>query len=276
MVRPSVETRGAGQRQRREAGYAIVVTGGSGGIGTAVVNRLCSDGWTVVAADINPTVGATRVEQFPSQVRAISLDVTDIDAVQEAAATLRESGTNVAGLVNAAGVLQDFEPLLTQNSDTTRAVWDINYFGAQSCTQEFAALMNESGGGAIVNITSVNAHRSLPLHAYAPAKAALESANTLAAGELGRLGIRVNSVAPGFTLTPALQAKIDSGVRDATTLTAHAALDRLVEPAEIAAAVSFLLSDEASAITGISIPVDAGWIATAHWMNFRHLIWETP
>ncbi|WP_406724585.1 SDR family oxidoreductase [Streptomyces sp. GD-15H] len=268
MTDPITDPRGAGQLQRREAGHAIVVTGAAGGIGTAVVCRLAADGWTIVAADTDAATCKPLADEFPELVSAIRLDVTDDAAVTMVAARLRETDTAASGLVNVAGVLQDVEPLLTHDPQTMRRVWEVNYFGAQACVQAFTPLMVASGGGAIVNITSINAHRPLPLHAYAPAKAALASATTLAAGELGRYGIRVNAVAPGFTLTPTLQRKLDSGTRDASAMTAHAALGRLVAAGEIASTVSFLLSDEASAITGVSIPVDAGWTATSHWMNF--------
>ena len=122
-----------------------------------------------------------------------------------------------------------------------------------------------------MNITSINEHRPLPLHAYAPTKVALGALTTLTSGELGRLGIRVNAIAPGFTLTPILKAKIAAGKRDVKIIESHTALGRLVEPDEIAAVTSFLMSDDASAITGASIPVDAGWLATSHWMNFGDL-----
>lgn len=275
MTHSSTEARGLGQLRRRQAGNAVVVTGAAGGIGTAVAHRLASDGWAVVAADLDPARCKALVDEFPSRVSAIALDVTDPETVAAAAGALKAADKPVAGLVNAAGILQDVESLLTHDPTVMRRVWEVNYFGAQTCTQTFAPLMVDGGGGAIVNITSINADRPLPLHAYAPAKSALTSATTLAAGELGRFGIRVNAVAPGFTLTPTLQAKLDNGTRDDTAMTRHAALGRLVKPDDIAAAVSFLMGDDAGAITGISLPVDAGWTATAHWMNFGQQLTET-
>ena len=155
-----------------------------------------------------------------------------------------------------------------------RRIWEVNYFGAVLCTQVFGGAMAQLGRGAIVNVTSINEHRPLPLHAYAPTKVALGALTQLTAGELGPEGVRVNAVAPGFTLTPLMQAKIAAGKRDVATLARHAALGRLVEPDEIAAVTAFLLSDAASAVTGASIPVDAGWLATSHWMNFRELAAE--
>jgi NAD(P)-dependent dehydrogenase (short-subunit alcohol dehydrogenase family) len=147
----------------------------------------------------------------------------------------------------------------------------VNYFGCVACTQAFGRMMIDNGGGAIVNITSINEHRPLPLHAYAPTKVALGALTQLSAGEFGPKGIRVNAIAPGFTLTPIMREKIRTGKRDVGAIERATAMGRLIEPEEIAAVASFLLSDDSSAITGVSIPVDAGWMAATHWMNFRDL-----
>ncbi|MGR9579859.1 SDR family NAD(P)-dependent oxidoreductase [Pandoraea sputorum] len=255
----------------RDAGKAVVVTGASGGIGLAVANRLHDDGWHVVATDLDlarlRSVFGERADDARMQLAA--LDVTDHAAVNALAASLRNPG--VAGLVNVAGVLQDVMPMLDMTDDMQRRVWEVNYFGAQHCLRAFTPLMTEAGAGAVVNITSINELRPLPLHAYSPAKVALGALTQLAAGELGASGIRVNSVAPGFTLTPIFEDKLATGKRSATAIESHSALGRLVGTDEIAAAVSFLMSDESSAITGVSLPVDAGWLVSSHWMNFREL-----
>jgi NAD(P)-dependent dehydrogenase (short-subunit alcohol dehydrogenase family) len=141
-----------------------------------------------------------------------------------------------------------------------------------NCTQIFGAVMAEAGGGSIVNITSINEHRPLPLHTYAPTKVALGAWTTLSAGELGPAGIRVNAIAPGFTLTPIFKEKLAAGKRDVGVIKKHTAMGRLIEPSEIASVVSFLMSDDASAVSGASIPVDAGWLTTSYWMNFRDLL----
>ena len=254
----------------REAGAYIVVTGAAGGIGSGIVERLLADGWHVLAVDLTPE----SLEALRSRIGAADrltvadLDVSSPDAVERCAGTFAGRGVTIAGLVNAAGILQDPVPLLEMGLDHHRKVWDVNYFGAFHCTKWFGELMAGNGGGAIVNITSINEMRPLPLHAYAPTKVALGTLTRLSAGELGSKAVRVNAVAPGFTRTPLLQAKMDSGKRDARVLKEASAMGRLVEIEEIAAVVGFLLSDDASAVTGASIPVDAGWLTTSHWMNF--------
>ena len=128
--------------------------------------------------------------------------------------------------------------------------------------------MAQRGRGAIVNIASVAGMRSMPLHAYSPAKAAVISLGECLAGEWGRAGVRVNSVSPGYTVTAALQGQIDLGLRDPGKLKANSALGCLIAPSDIARAVAFLLSDQAGVITGINLPVDAGWLVAGSWSTF--------
>jgi NAD(P)-dependent dehydrogenase (short-subunit alcohol dehydrogenase family) len=113
--------------------------------------------------------------------------------------------------------------------------------------------------------------RSMPLHAYAPAKAAVIAMTECLAAEWGPARVRVNAVSPGYTRTPALQAAIDRGERDVSALERNAALGRLVEPAEIARVVAFLASSDAAAITGANIPVDCGWLVAVSWNTYGGL-----
>jgi NAD(P)-dependent dehydrogenase (short-subunit alcohol dehydrogenase family) len=131
--------------------------------------------------------------------------------------------------------------------------------------------MRTRGRGSIVNIASIAGMRSMPLHAYAPAKAAVIAMTQCLAAEWGPSQVRVNAVSPGYTRTPALQTAIDRGERDVSALEANAALGRLVEPAEIARAVAFLASPEAGAITGINLPVDCGWLVAPSWHTYGGL-----
>ena len=124
------------------------------------------------------------------------------------------------------------------------------------------------GSGGIVITGSVTASRTAPLHAYAPTKAAVVHMAACLAAEWGRSGVRVNAVSPGYTTTPALLAAIQSGQRDEALIREAAALGRLVEPDEIGRAVAFLLSDDAAAITGIDLPVDAGWLCGSHLTTY--------
>ena len=99
-------------------------------------------------------------------------------------------------------------------------------------------------------------------------KASLDMLTQILAAELGPHGVRVNAVAPGYTLTPAMQARIDTGARDPKRVTENSALGRFVAPREVADAILFLCSDMASAITGITLPIDCGWLATSAYKSY--------
>ena len=128
------------------------------------------------------------------------------------------------------------------------------------------------GRGSIVNIASVSGMRSAPLHGYGPAKAAIISLTECLAAEWGPSGVRVNTVSPGFTRTPALEKSLALGVLDEAELTGNSALGRLVTAWEVAQAVAFLASDQASGITGINLPVDVGYLVATSWASYGGLL----
>jgi NAD(P)-dependent dehydrogenase (short-subunit alcohol dehydrogenase family) len=122
--------------------------------------------------------------------------------------------------------------------------------------------------GAIVNVASVAGVVSAPVHGYAPAKAGVISLSANLAAEWGPFGVRVNCISPGFTETPALTKALELGVLRRENLERASALGRLVRPGEVAAAIRWLLSDEASGITGVNLPVDAGFLAAVPWQAY--------
>jgi NAD(P)-dependent dehydrogenase (short-subunit alcohol dehydrogenase family) len=154
-------------------------------------------------------------------------------------------------------------------------IWDdvvrVDQRGTYVACLAFARAMLTRRRGSIVNIASIAGMRSMPLHAYGPAKAAVIAITECLAAEWGPSGIRINAVSPGYTLTPALKAAIEKGERDTKALTANAALRRLVAPEEIARVVGFLASDAASAMTGANVPVDCGWLAGTSWSTYGGL-----
>lgn len=155
------------------------------------------------------------------------------------------------------------------------ADWDevvrVDQRGTYLAAVVFGARMAARRRGSIVNIASIAGMRSMPLHAYAPAKAAVIAMTECLAAEWGPDLVRVNAVSPGYTRTPALQAAIDKGERDVAALAQDAALGRLVEPAEIARAVAFLAGPDAAAITGVNLPVDCGWLVAGSWHTYGGL-----
>ncbi|QLP96674.1 MAG: SDR family oxidoreductase [Rhodoblastus sp.] len=242
-----------------------VVTGGASGIGEACCRELTARGARVVALDRDAAKAQALAQEIGA--RAYVVDVADEEALARVAARVEAEVGPVATLVNCAGVLQP--PL--RPSELPMALYDevvrIDQRGTYLACVLFGRRMVERRAGAIVNIASITAMRSVPLHAYAPAKAAVVATTECLAAEWGPAGVRVNVVSPGFTRTPALQAAIDKGERDATALARTAALGRMVEPAEVAQAVAFLCSPLAAAITGVNLPVECGWLAATSWAS---------
>lgn len=251
------------------ANRVAVVTGGASGIGAACCRMLASRGATVVVADRD----LARAEEIAREIggRAMALDVATLDANESCAAAVEAEIGAVDIVVTCAGVIQ--KPLRAEElpEQDVLDVVRIDQIGTWNSAVAFGRRMAVRGRGAIVTIASIAGERSMPLHAYSPAKAAVIEMTRCLAAEWGRSGVRVNAVSPGYTRTPALQKAIDAGERDVSLLEETSALGRMVTPEDIAEAVCFLSSDAARVITGINLPVDAGWLVAGSWASYGGL-----
>jgi len=243
-----------------------VVTGGASGIGEACCRLLAEAGASVIVLDrdeARANAVATEVTGKPWIA-----DVGDDKALEDCAGAIEAAVGPVNVLVNSAGVTQVPE----SPEQLPMSSWDnvvrIDQRGTYVASVAFGRRMAQRGHGCIINIASVAGMRSMPLHAYAPAKAAVIAMTECLAAEWGRSGVRVNAVSPGYTLTPLLQAAIDKGERDVSRINENSALGRMVSPEEVARAVCFLASENASAITGANLPVDCGWLITPPWHTY--------
>jgi NAD(P)-dependent dehydrogenase (short-subunit alcohol dehydrogenase family) len=198
-------------------------------------------------------------------------DVSDEHAVAcEVAAIEAELGP-IEGLVNAAGVLGRMHPpQKLRMSDWDREI-AVDLRGTYVMCREVGSRMAERRRGAIVNVASIVSLSSAPVHGYGPAKAAVANLTMTLAAEWGPCGVRVNAISPGFTRTPALQRGFDAGVMDAARMAELAALRRLVEPDEIGRSIAWLLGEGASAITGVNLLVDAGFLCGVTWQAYGGL-----
>ena len=230
-----------------------LVTGAAGGQGWAIAKRLRAAGYSVAACDRRADELAAAVDESGDpEVIGIQLDVTSQAQWETAVHTVVGRFGSLTTLVNNAGVLHRAS-LSDETAEGFENAWRVNCLGAFLGIQATLEQLRTAKRAAIVNICSTGAIRPFPRHcAYGSSKWALRGLTQNAAAELAPFGIRVNAVFPGPIATPMLD--------DATQLrlAASSAFGRIGQPGEIADAVAFLVSDEASFITGSELVVDGG------------------
>jgi NAD(P)-dependent dehydrogenase (short-subunit alcohol dehydrogenase family) len=259
------------------AGETAVITGGASGIGQACAEELAARGARVVIADIDLPAAKAVAVALPGEGHGhVGIDVTDEGAVTAAAAAVEAEYGTVSILVTSAGITQRPVPPHELDIDRWDAVMRTNVRGTWLTAVAFGMPMVRRRRGCVVTVASVTGLASTPLHSYGSGKAAVIAMTANLASEWGRAGVRVNGVAPGYTRTPLLQSLIDSGERDPSVIEEATALRRLVEPAEVAAAVAFLAGPDASAVTGVTLPVDAGWLVAPTWQTYGGIRREHP
>ncbi len=235
------------------AGKSVLVTGAGKGIGRAIALMLAHRGASVVA--VSRSVEDLESLSSETGCRTLAADLVDADATRSVA----QAAQPVDYLVNCAGFT-----ILESILDVTVASFDqllaVNARAPLIFVQEYAKARIAAGqGGAIVNVSSMSAFIGFADHAaYCASKGALDAMSRVMANELGRHGIRVNCVNPAITLT-AMAKKAWSDPVKAAPMLSRMPLGRFIEPEEVAEVVLFLLSDRASMINGISMPIDSGF-----------------
>jgi meso-butanediol dehydrogenase / (S,S)-butanediol dehydrogenase / diacetyl reductase len=238
-----------------------VITGGARGIGLTIGQHFLSKGYNVALLDIDKkTLAKTKVVLNSSSVLALPCDVSKPEQVKEAISKITATFGRIDALVNNAGVAI-FKPILEVSWKDWRTVMDTNLDGAFLCTQACAKVMLKTGGGAIVNIASISGLRASTLRvAYGTSKGALIHLTKQQAAELGDVGIRVNCVAPGPVLTE--MAKLVHSTSIIKDYFDAIPQNRYGTQEEIADAVVYLCSEQASFVNGQVLAVDGGFDAT--------------
>jgi len=227
-----------------------VVTGAGRGLGRAIAGRLAANGHDIVAVDIDGSAADKTAAELGGRGR--QCDVTSLEALRALAADVGP----VDILVNNAGIWR-FGPLIEASAADIDAVIRVNLLGTLHGCQAFAPGMAERGGGAIVNISSAAAiTRSPGIQVYPVTKGAVETLTGQLALELGPRGIRVNAVGPGLIVTEGTAPNFEGERRAQRAL--QVPLRRVGLPTDIANAVAFLASDEASYVSGQILYVDGG------------------
>lgn len=238
----------------------VVITGGAQGIGLCAAERFAQEGAIVSIWDFNQEKGDESASQLKAKgfdVRFQQVNVTDSDSVKAAVEKLRGETGRIDVLVNNAGITRD-ATLLKMTQEQWQQVIDVNLGGVFNCTQGVAPVMIEQQSGCIINTSSVvGLYGNFGQTNYVASKSGVIGMTKVWARELGRKGIRVNAVAPGFVMTDMIDTVPEKVINQ---IVGNTPLARMGKPEDIANAYIYLASDMANFVTGTTLSVDGGLI----------------
>lgn len=253
----------------RVAGKVALITGGASGLGAESGRRLAREGAAVMLTDLNAEAGQAVADEILAEggkAAFLVQDVTDPDRWGEVVAdTLERFGGRLDVLVNSAGVGEGGEPIVAATYENWKRVIAINLDGTFLGMRAVTPIMAAAGRGSVINLSSILGKVGMPgAAAYCASKGGVLMLTKATALELAPLGVRVNSLHPGFIETPMVQGafqRSENGNEMRDMIVSRHAVGRLGVPREIADAVVFLASDESSFMTGSEVVVDGGYTA---------------
>ncbi len=260
LTKKSVEVANLGELD----GQVAIVTGGSNGIGRAVVQRFCEEGASCVIVDIDQEKSQQYVRELEERgyrASAVLVDVSKVLAIREAVQTVLQQFGRIDILVNCAGV-NVRKPAIEYTEEDWNFMVDINLKGTFFfCLEVGKHMIARGGGGVIVNLASLQSEEVLPERAiYAATKGGVRQLTKAFAVEWAKYGIRVNAVSPAFIKTPMVE-KVLADPKWYNLIVSRTPLGRPGTPEEVAELILFLASPRSSYITGANIPIDGGWTA---------------
>lgn len=240
----------------------VLVTGGASGLGWATAQAFATAGAKVVIADLSESAAQRKAAELGSQHAGLGCDVSDEQAVDAMVDTVVDRMGTVDVVVNSAGIPDTFRPTVEQEVAQFRKLVDVHLTGTYMVSRAAAVHMLRQQRGVVLNISSIAGVLGLtPRNAYSAAKAGISMLTRTMGCEWIAKGVRVNAIAPGYMMTPFLQRLIDEGKLDEKRIYRRTPAGRFGTAKNIADAMLFLASDGAEFITGVTLPVDGGYMA---------------
>ena len=243
-------------------GKVALVTGAASGLGRAAAQAFAEQGVKVVVFDLSAEAGQACARELGQEHQCVSGDVSvESDVLRAVRQTLAAHG-RLDIVVNCAGVPDTFKPTLEQDVASFRRLIDIHLVGTYLVSRAAAVPMLSQREGSIINLSSIAGVLGLtPRNAYSAAKAGVGMLTRTMGCEWAQHGVRVNAIAPGYMMTPFLQRLIDEGKVDADQILRRTPAGRFGTARHIADAMLFLASRHSEFITGVTLPVDGGYMA---------------